>query len=60
MINKMHNDIRFDSPKKGFFGANRTAVGEVKYGDVAFIGMPSDATHTSRIGTRFGPRAMRH
>jgi arginase family enzyme len=60
MIDKMHNEIRFDSPKKGFFGSNRTAVGDVKYGDVAFIGMPSDATHTSRIGTRFGPRAMRH
>jgi arginase family enzyme len=47
----------FASPIARFFDATTTAPVP---GGVAFLGMPSDATHTSRIGTRFGPRALRH
>lgn len=47
----------FTSPITRFFDAPETAP---LPGGVAFVGMPSDATHTSRIGTRFGPRALRH
>ncbi len=52
--------IAFASPVAGFFGAERVDAAELKPGDLAFVGIPSDATHTSRIGTRFGPRALRH
>ncbi len=50
-------DLAFESPLTRFFDAGAT---QPSAGRVAFIGMPSDATHTSRIGTRFGPRALRH
>ncbi|MCA3630793.1 MAG: agmatinase family protein [Methylobacterium sp.] len=52
--------IGFASPLTQFFGGSAADVSELQPGDTAFIGMPSDATHTSRIGTRFGPRALRH
>lgn len=50
-------DSLFTSPISRFFDAGTTVP---QPGGVAFVGMPSDATHTSRIGTRFGPRALRH
>jgi len=42
------------------FSAPRGTVDEVRPGMPAFVGMPSDATPSSRIGARFGPRALRH
>ena len=41
----------FDAPEVPPWQAGR--------GQVAVIGMPSDFTHSSRIGTRFGPQALR-
>jgi len=52
--------IAFSSPVSRFFDGENADLSHLRRGDVAFIGMPSDATHTSRIGTRFGPRALRH
>ena len=56
----MHAPILFSTPLSSFFGAPRAAVEAVQAGMLAFVGMPSDATHSSRIGARFGPRALRH
>lgn len=55
-----HPAIRFSSPVAHFFAGSAAKADELQPGDTAFIGVPSDATHTSRIGTRFGPRALRH
>jgi arginase family enzyme len=52
--------LAFSSPVSRFFDIEEAGLCDLRRGDVAFIGMPSDATHTSRIGTRFGPRALRH
>jgi agmatinase len=52
--------IAFSSPVSRFFDGENADLSHLRRGNVAFIGMPSDATHTSRIGTRFGPRALRH
>ena len=52
--------IAFSSPVSRFFDGENADLSHLRRGDVAFIGMPSDATHTSRIGTRCGPRALRH
>jgi agmatinase len=52
--------LAFSSPVSRFFDGENADLSHLRRGDVAFIGMPSDATHTSRIGTRFGPRALRH
>ena len=49
----------FEAPVATFFGATRGTVDHVRDGTLAFVGMPSDATHSSRVGTRFGPRALR-
>jgi agmatinase len=49
----------FRAPTSTFFGATRADVDQVREGTLAFVGMPSDATHSSRVGTRFGPRALR-
>lgn len=52
--------LRFSSPIRRFFGARGGTPKDLQAGDIAFVGMPSDATHSSRIGARFGPRALRH
>lgn len=31
----------------------------IRAGQIGVVGMPSDWTHSSRLGTRFGPRALR-
>ena len=41
------------------FGSGFAAAHKVQQGQIAVIGMPSDWTHSSRIGTRFGPDALR-
>ncbi len=51
--------IVFRSLVSSFFGVPRGSADGMGARALAFIGMPSDATHTSRIGTRFGPRALR-
>ena len=56
----MPDGLLFQSPRSAFFGARHATVADVGEGGLAFVGMPSDATHSSRIGTRFGPRALRH
>jgi len=49
----------FRSPVRGFFGARLGTHAQLRSGDIGFVGMPSDATHSSRVGARFGPRALR-
>ncbi|MCA3626432.1 MAG: agmatinase family protein [Methylobacterium sp.] len=56
----MTTPIGFSSPVRHFFAGEPAGIAALRPGDTAFIGMPSDATHTSRIGARFGPRALRH
>lgn len=51
--------IVFHASEATFFGVPRGGFDSLTPNGLAFIGMPSDATHTSRIGTRFGPRALR-
>jgi agmatinase len=51
--------VSFRTPIRAFFDARRGAPCDLAPGGLAFVGMPSDATHSSRIGTRFGPRALR-
>jgi len=51
--------IVFHKTAATFFGTRHGGLETVGASALAFIGMPSDATHTSRIGTRFGPRALR-
>ena len=34
-------------------------VADVSAGQIGVVGMPSDWTHSSRLGTRFGPEALR-
>ena len=34
-------------------------VSQVNSGQIGVVGMPSDWTHSSRLGTRFGPEALR-
>jgi len=46
-------------PGHRLFDAPVVLPSQVKQGQVAAIGMPSDFTHSSRIGTRFGPEALR-
>jgi arginase family enzyme len=50
----------FAPPLTTFFNAPRASVEQIKKDMLAFVGMPSDSTHSSRIGARFGPRALRH
>lgn len=46
-------------PGYRLFDAPPALPSEVGQGQLAVIGMPSDFTHSSRIGTRFGPQAVR-
>lgn len=46
-------------PGHRLFDAPAVLPSQVGQGQVAAIGMPSDFTHSSRIGTRFGPEALR-
>ena len=34
-------------------------MADVNSGQIGVVGMPSDWTHSSRLGTRFGPEALR-
>ena len=34
-------------------------VADVSAGQIGVVGMPSDWTHSSRLGTRFGPESLR-
>lgn len=51
--------VVFRSPIATFFRVPPGKVTDIGPRAIGFIGMPSDATHTSRIGTRFGPKALR-
>ncbi len=46
-------------PGHRLFDAPMVLPSQVGQGQIAAIGMPSDFTHSSRIGTRFGPEALR-
>jgi agmatinase len=42
-----------------FLNAPLVPVHEVPSGSVALVGVPHDSTHTTRLGTRYGPRSIR-
>ena len=46
-------------PGHRLFGGPLRDVDDVNAGQVGVVGMPSDWTHSSRLGTRFGPEALR-
>lgn len=46
-------------PGHSLFEAPVCSADDVVAGQIATVGMPSDFTHSSRIGTRFGPDALR-
>ena len=46
-------------PGYRLFDAPLRDVSDVNSGQVGVVGMPSDWTHSSRLGTRFGPDALR-
>lgn len=52
-------DVRFENPSGGFLGAPRVATDELRSGQVAVLGAPSDITHNTRFGTRSGPESVR-
>jgi arginase family enzyme len=45
--------------RDGFLRTPHAELGELRAGQVAFGGVPHDATHNTRFGTRFGPRSVR-
>ena len=47
------------APSATLFDAPLAALEDVLGNQVGVVGMPSDWTHSSRIGTRLGPRALR-
>jgi len=51
--------VETTQPGHRLFDAPIVAPDEVRPGQIATVGMPSDFTHSSRIGTRFGPDALR-
>ena len=53
-------DLNFSNPRATFFDTRAGDVHTLLPGDVGILGIPSDSTHSSRIGARFAPRALRH
>ncbi len=47
------------APTATLFAAPQRPPSNVTEGSIGVVGMPSDWTHSSRIGTRFGPDALR-
>jgi agmatinase len=56
----MNDEILFAPPVATLFDCVRGEASDLEQGQVGVVGMPTDWTHSSRIGTRFGPRALRH
>ena len=52
-------DLTFQPTEPTLFGAPHARADDLESGTVGVVGMPSDWTHSSRIGTRFGPNAAR-
>jgi arginase family enzyme len=51
--------LAFEPPIPRLFGAPLVEPNALRTNQIGVVGMPSDWTHSSRIGTRFGPRALR-
>jgi len=51
--------IGLKSPSSTLFGSKSANVNEITKDIVGVVGMPSDWTHSSRIGARHGPEALR-
>ena len=51
--------LSFQPAEPTLFGVERCDAARIEPGEVGVVGMPSDWTHSSRIGTRFGPHAAR-
>jgi arginase family enzyme len=58
-MNDSKPSVEFSRPGARLFGAPAGDVDRVQKGQIGVVGMPSDWTHTSRIGTRLGPEALR-
>jgi arginase family enzyme len=52
-------DVPLVQPGYRLFDGPLRNVSDVKMGQIGVVGMPSDWTHSSRLGTRFGPAALR-
>ena len=55
----MSNYPKMNTVASSLFGAPLGSPEQAKPGVLGVVGMPSDWTHSSRIGTRFGPDALR-
>ena len=52
-------DLGLKSPSSTLFGSKSANVNEITKDVVGVVGMPTDWTHSSRIGARHGPEALR-
>ena len=55
----MNHTIQMKSIVPTLFNSPTGGPESISAGTTGVVGIPSDWTHTSRIGTRFGPRALR-
>lgn len=55
----MADTYGFSAACPALFGAPQCAVDSLTAGMIGVVGMPTDWTHTSRIGTRMGAHALR-
>ena len=55
----MSNFPKMNPVAHSLFSAPLGSPEEVQPGVLGVVGMPSDWTHSSRVGTRFGPEALR-
>lgn len=53
------NKLIFKAPSDTLFGAPLSDQQETLEGCIGVVGMPTDWTHSSRIGARLGPEALR-
>jgi arginase family enzyme len=49
----------FSQAQHTFFNAPLTTIEDLRPGQVAIAGAPHDSTHSTRFGTRYGPRGIR-
>ena len=55
----MSNYPKMNPVARSLFSAPLGSPEEIQSGTLGVVGMPSDWTHSSRVGTRFGPDALR-
>ena len=58
-MNANQRPFEFDAVQRTLFGCKTGLPNSLRNRDIGVWGAPSDWTHSSRIGARFGPRALR-